>query len=154
MERAQPKGFDVSGYQPNADFAKAKKDGATFAIIKVSSLFSLPVLPFHFLFSFLCLGKRKLIFKRQRKERHIPTRPSQNSILMLRRMSSLEGDTILRSRGSRRVLRRRITFWRMEGKFNISYQTVLFGALTFKHASAQPMKLSYTICTFDRTNHP
>ena len=36
-ERAQPKGFDISGWQPNVDWAKAKADGASFVMIKVFS---------------------------------------------------------------------------------------------------------------------
>jgi GH25 family lysozyme M1 (1,4-beta-N-acetylmuramidase) len=33
--RTNPQGFDVSSYQGNVDWAKAKSDGASFAIIKV-----------------------------------------------------------------------------------------------------------------------
>jgi hypothetical protein len=34
-ERAQPKGFDISSYQPTINWAKVKSDGATFVMIKV-----------------------------------------------------------------------------------------------------------------------
>ena len=36
--RSNPQGFDVSGWQGNVDWAKAKSDGASFAIVKVSVL--------------------------------------------------------------------------------------------------------------------
>jgi GH25 family lysozyme M1 (1,4-beta-N-acetylmuramidase) len=38
-KRAQPKGFDVSGYQPNVNWNQVKTNGAEFVMIKV--LFSL-----------------------------------------------------------------------------------------------------------------
>ena len=34
-QRAQPKGLDVSGYQPNINWPKVKADGASFVFIKV-----------------------------------------------------------------------------------------------------------------------
>jgi GH25 family lysozyme M1 (1,4-beta-N-acetylmuramidase) len=33
--RTNPEGLDVSGWQGNVDWAKAKADGASFAIVKV-----------------------------------------------------------------------------------------------------------------------
>jgi hypothetical protein len=33
--RSDPQGFDVSAWQGNVDWAKAKADGASFAIVKV-----------------------------------------------------------------------------------------------------------------------
>jgi GH25 family lysozyme M1 (1,4-beta-N-acetylmuramidase) len=33
--RSNPQGFDVSAWQGNVDWAKAKADGASFAIVKV-----------------------------------------------------------------------------------------------------------------------
>lgn len=40
--RAQPKGLDVSGYQPNINWNTVKANGASFVFIKVLSPFSLP----------------------------------------------------------------------------------------------------------------
>jgi len=35
-ERAQPKGFDISGWQPNIDWSKVKSNGAQFVMIKAT----------------------------------------------------------------------------------------------------------------------
>ena len=37
-QRAQPKGLDVSGYQPNINWAQVKANGASFVFIKVRLL--------------------------------------------------------------------------------------------------------------------
>lgn len=35
-KRAQPKGIDVSGHQPNVNWAKVKSSGVSFAFIKAT----------------------------------------------------------------------------------------------------------------------
>jgi len=44
-QRAQPKGCDVSGYQPNINWAQVKANGASFVFIKVRPPFPFPLLP-------------------------------------------------------------------------------------------------------------
>lgn len=41
--RTNPQGFDVSAWQGNVDWAKAKADGASFAIVKVRVCIFIPV---------------------------------------------------------------------------------------------------------------
>ena len=41
--RAQPKGCDVSGYQPNINWSQVKANGASFVFIKVSSPLTHPI---------------------------------------------------------------------------------------------------------------